>query len=75
MSKQLSDIGLIGLGTMGRSLVLNMADHGFAVAVFNRTASVTEEFAAGAGARPGRHALLLDRGIARLAASRRAASC
>jgi 6-phosphogluconate dehydrogenase len=47
MSKQLSDIGLIGLGTMGRSLVLNMADHGFAVGVFNRTASVTEEFAAG----------------------------
>ena len=47
MKKQLSDIGLIGLGTMGRSLVLNMADHGFAVGVFNRTASVTEEFAAG----------------------------
>jgi 6-phosphogluconate dehydrogenase len=24
--------GMIGLGTMGRSLLLNMADHGFAVA-------------------------------------------
>ena len=47
MSKPLSDIGLIGLGTMGRSLVLNMADHGFSIGVFNRTASVTEEFAAG----------------------------
>jgi 6-phosphogluconate dehydrogenase len=29
---------------MGRGLVLNMADHGFAVGVYNRTASVTEEF-------------------------------
>ena len=46
MSDALFDIGFIGLGTMGRSLVLNMADHGFAVAAFNRTASVTEEFAA-----------------------------
>ena len=25
-------LGMIGLGTMGRSLLLNMADHGFAVA-------------------------------------------
>ena len=24
--------GMIGLGTMGRSLLLNMADHGYAVA-------------------------------------------
>jgi 6-phosphogluconate dehydrogenase len=37
-------IGLIGLGTMGKNLVLNMADKGFAVAAFNRTASVTERF-------------------------------
>ena len=49
MNDALSDIGFIGLGTMGRSLVLNMADHGFAVAVFNRTTSVTEEFAAALG--------------------------
>ncbi len=46
MNDRLCDIGLIGLGTMGSSLVLNMADHGFKVAAFNRTASVTEEFAA-----------------------------
>ena len=31
---------------MGRNLALNMADKGFAVAAFNRTASVTEEFVA-----------------------------
>ena len=32
-----ADIGLIGLGVMGRNLVLNMDDHGYRVAVFNRT--------------------------------------
>jgi len=37
-------IGLAGLGTMGRNLVLNMADHGFAVAVYNRTGEKTREF-------------------------------
>ena len=26
------DFGMVGLGTMGRALLLNMADHGFAVA-------------------------------------------
>jgi 6-phosphogluconate dehydrogenase len=38
------DIGLIGLAVMGQNLVLNMSDHGFSVAVFNRTTSVMEEF-------------------------------
>ena len=28
----LHDIGLIGLGVMGRNLALNIADHGFSVA-------------------------------------------
>ena len=31
------DIGLIGLGVMGRNFVLNMADHGYAVAAYNRS--------------------------------------
>ena len=31
MANQLSDIGMIGLGVMGRKLLLNMADHGFKV--------------------------------------------
>ncbi len=42
-----ADIGLIGLAVMGQNLVLNMADHGFTVAVFNRTTSVVDEFIAG----------------------------
>jgi 6-phosphogluconate dehydrogenase len=37
------DIGLIGLAVMGQNLVLNMANHGFSVAVHNRTAEVTHE--------------------------------
>jgi 6-phosphogluconate dehydrogenase len=32
-----ADIGLIGLAVMGQNLVLNIADHGFDVAVHNRT--------------------------------------
>ena len=44
MSNQGCDIGLIGLGTMGRNLVLNMADHGFSVAVYNRTLEKTKDF-------------------------------
>jgi len=39
-----AQIGLIGLGVMGRNLVLNMVDKGFAVAVYNRTAETTDRF-------------------------------
>ena len=42
-------IGLIGLGTMGAALALNIADNGFPIAVWNRTAATTREFHAGAG--------------------------
>jgi 6-phosphogluconate dehydrogenase len=45
MATATNDIGIIGLGVMGSNLALNMADHGFAVAVYNRTDSVTREFA------------------------------
>lgn len=41
-----ADIGLVGLAVMGQNLVLNMADHGFAVAVYNRTTATTEAFIA-----------------------------
>jgi 6-phosphogluconate dehydrogenase len=33
---QLYKLGMVGLGVMGRSLVLNLADHGFAVAGYDR---------------------------------------
>ena len=38
------DIGLMGLAVMGQNLVLNMEDHGFSVAVYNRTVSKVDEF-------------------------------
>lgn len=33
---ELSEIGMVGLGVMGRSFLLNMADHGFAVSGFDK---------------------------------------
>ena len=41
---QKANIGLIGLAVMGQNLVLNMADHGFRVAVFNRTTTKVDDF-------------------------------
>ena len=42
-----ADIGLIGLAVMGQNLVLNMNDHGFKVAVYNRTVALVDEFLEG----------------------------
>ena len=42
-----ADIGLIGLAVMGQNLVLNMNDHGFKVAVYNRTVETVDEFLEG----------------------------
>ena len=42
-----ADIGLIGLAVMGQNLALNMDDHGYTVAVYNRTQSRTDDFMAG----------------------------
>jgi 6-phosphogluconate dehydrogenase len=41
-----NDFGLIGLAVMGQNLVLNVESRGFAVGVYNRTASVTHDFVA-----------------------------
>lgn len=41
-SKKLSAIGVIGLAVMGSNLALNIADHGFPVSVYNRSAEKTE---------------------------------
>lgn len=42
-----ADIGLIGLAVMGQNLVLNFADHGYKVVVFNRTVAKVNEFLEG----------------------------
>lgn len=41
-----ADIGIIGLAVMGQNLALNMDDHGFTVAVFNRTVEKVDRFMA-----------------------------
>ncbi len=40
------DVGLIGLAVMGQNLALNVSDHGYRVAVFNRTVSKVDDFVA-----------------------------
>ena len=44
-----AEIGLIGLGTMGAALALNIAEKGFPIAVWNRTTDVTHDFHKDAG--------------------------
>ncbi len=44
---QEADFGLIGLAVMGQNLVLNINDHGWKVAVFNRTTSKVDDFLKG----------------------------
>lgn len=53
MSKAKSHIGVIGLAVMGENLALNIARNGCEPVVYNRTATVTEEFIAGRGANTG----------------------
>jgi 6-phosphogluconate dehydrogenase len=40
--QQQYEIGMVGLGVMGRNLVLNMADHGFSVAGYDRDTNQVE---------------------------------
>ncbi len=52
-----ADIGLIGLAVMGQNLAMNMNDHGYTVAVFNRTVEKVDEMLAG----PAKARRLLER--------------
>ncbi|MCX6893224.1 MAG: decarboxylating NADP(+)-dependent phosphogluconate dehydrogenase [Verrucomicrobia bacterium] len=42
--EQKADIAVIGLAVMGQNLILNMNDHGFTVAAYNRTVAKVDEF-------------------------------
>ena len=44
-----ADIGMIGLAVMGENLVMNLLNHGFSVAVFNRSADRVRAFEEGRG--------------------------
>ena len=39
-----ADLGVIGLGVMGENLALNVADHGFRVALWNQTVAKVDRF-------------------------------
>lgn len=43
MKKQ--QIGIVGMAVMGKNLALNISDHGFSIAIFNRTVSTAQEVA------------------------------
>lgn len=43
-SSGLADVGLVGLAVMGQNLALNIADKGFSIAVYNRTAETMQSF-------------------------------
>jgi len=49
MSNKSPSVGLVGLGTMGSNLALNIAEKGYPIAVFNRTGSRTKAFHGEAG--------------------------
>lgn len=51
-----AEIGLIGLAVMGQNLALNINDHGFKIAVYNRTPARTEAFMQG----PGKNTAIVD---------------
>ena len=51
MSKDSYQVGVLGVGVMGRNLAWNIADHGYTVAVWNREADMLAEVLAAA---PGR---------------------
>jgi UDP-N-acetyl-D-mannosaminuronate dehydrogenase len=40
--QQRYEIGMVGLGAMGRNLLLNMADHGFSVAGYDKDQAKVE---------------------------------
>lgn len=40
--QQRYDIGMVGLGVMGRNVMLNMADHGFSVAGYDKDLATVE---------------------------------
>ena len=41
MTEQKYEIGMVGLGVMGRNLVLNIADHGYSVSGYDKDLSTS----------------------------------
>ena len=51
MAEQKYEIGMVGLGVMGRNLVLNIADHGFSVSGYDTDLSKVQELQTETGSR------------------------
>ena len=51
MAKQKYAIGMVGLGVMGRNLVLNIADHGYSVSGYDKDLSKVQELQTDTGSR------------------------
>ena len=60
MAAQKCEIGMVGLGVMGRNLVLNIADHGFSVSGYDTDLSKVQELQTEAGSRAINAAQSLD---------------
>ena len=70
MAKQKYEIGMVGLGVMGRNLVLNIADHGFSVSGFDIDLSKVQELQTEAESRTINAAQSLKEFVSVLAAPR-----
>ncbi len=51
MAEQKYEIGMVGLGVMGRNLVLNIADHGYSVSGYDKDVLKVKELQTEAGSR------------------------
>ena len=66
MKTQECEIGILGLGVMGRNLMLNMADHGFSVAGYDKDPAKVAALRQEAGERDARGAMDIKEFIAML---------
>jgi 6-phosphogluconate dehydrogenase len=66
MKETRCELGMIGLGVMGRNLLLNMADHGYSVAGYDKDSTKVQSLSKEAENRPIRGAETLEKLIAQL---------
>jgi 6-phosphogluconate dehydrogenase len=70
MAEQKYEIGMIGLGVMGRNLVLNIADHGYSVSGYDKDLSKVQELKSEAGSHTINAAQSLDKFVSVLSTPR-----
>ena len=70
MAEQKYEIGMIGLGVMGRNLVLNIADHGYSVSGYDKDISKVQELQSEVGSHTINAAQSLDEFVSVLSTPR-----